>query len=283
MKNVHVIPTEKESTGYILGKCIKELSDVKIGQFVKTHYMLFDKEYFQPQSIYITSDEEIKEGDWCLGMDGIFQYKGKVNLPDVELPKKIILTTDQDLIADGVQAIDDEFLEWFVKNPSCESVEVHKNPFYEESNYKHYKIIIPQEETKLINNCPKCGLDLVEREGSKPVCHRVDCGGIILSNETLREWELKKEPKQEMAGKAFYESADKVIVVKRQETLEEAAEKYAISSFDSLLKDVDDHFIAGAKWQAERMYSLADLEVAFFEGRKKNSTFVELFEQFKKK
>jgi hypothetical protein len=41
----------------------------------------------------------------------------------------------------------------------------------------------------------------------------------------------------------------------KKETLEEAAEKYAIRSFDSLLKDVDDHFIAGAKWQAERMYS----------------------------
>jgi hypothetical protein len=141
MKNVHVIPIEKESTGYILGKCIKELSDVKIGQFVKTHYMLFDKEYFQPQSIYITSDEDIKEEDWCLGMDGIFQYKGKVNLPDVELPKKIILTTDQDLIADGVQSIDDEFLEWFVKNPICESVVVVNDEYVD-----LYKIITPEEE-----------------------------------------------------------------------------------------------------------------------------------------
>jgi hypothetical protein len=30
--------------------------------------------------------------------------------------KKIILTTDLDLIKDGVQSIDNEFLEWFVKN-----------------------------------------------------------------------------------------------------------------------------------------------------------------------
>jgi hypothetical protein len=37
---------------------------------------------------------------------------------------KIILTTDQDLIKDGVQAIDDEFLEWFVNNTSCEEVEI---------------------------------------------------------------------------------------------------------------------------------------------------------------
>ena len=40
--------------------------------------------------------------------------------------KKIILTTDKELIKDGVQAIDDDFLEWFVKNPSCEEVETVK-------------------------------------------------------------------------------------------------------------------------------------------------------------
>jgi hypothetical protein len=108
MKNIHLLPTEKPSTLSIIDS-----------------ELVFSKEYFiNPQHIYITSDEDIKEGDWCLGMDGIFQYKGKVNLPDVELPKKIILTTDQELIADGVQAIDDDFLEWFVKNPTCESVEV---------------------------------------------------------------------------------------------------------------------------------------------------------------
>jgi hypothetical protein len=71
--------------------------------------------------------------------------------------KKIILTTDQDLIKDGVQAIDDEFLEWFVKNPSCEEVEVKKQyvtPLGDivdtcyDNERLNYKIIIPQEETK---------------------------------------------------------------------------------------------------------------------------------------
>jgi len=33
---------------------------------------------------------------------------------------KVILTTNDLLIKDGVQAIDDEFLEWIVKNPSCQ-------------------------------------------------------------------------------------------------------------------------------------------------------------------
>ena len=81
----------------------------------------------------------------------------------------------------------------------------------------------------------------------------------------------------------------------KKETLEEAAEKYAIRSFDSLLKDVDDHFIAGAKWQQERMYSEEDLKIAFDAGESFGSlpfssmstsnrlSKEEWFEQFKKK
>jgi hypothetical protein len=178
MKNVHVIPTEKASKGKLVKG--KNLHFYKDG--LSKEYLDIDEEF---QHIYITDDSEIKEGDWCLGMDGIFQYKGKVNLPDVELPKKIILTTDQDLIADGVQAIDDDFLEWFVKNPTCESVEV-KN--------------ISIKVVKGYNN------------NGEIDCYYTNGYEIILPQE---------EPKQEMAGKAFYESADKVIVVKRQERLKD--------------------------------------------------------------
>ena len=73
--------------------------------------------------------------------------------------KKIILTTDQDLIADGIQAISDEFINWFVKNPSCEEVEVSdyiKQIGWESDengrdmilNKRFYEIIIPKEEPK---------------------------------------------------------------------------------------------------------------------------------------
>ena len=69
---------------------------------------------------------------------------------------KVILTTNNLLIKDGVQVIDDEFLEWFVKNPSCEEVEVKDvyKTFLEGdkrsvSNFRNrYKIIIPKEEPK---------------------------------------------------------------------------------------------------------------------------------------
>jgi hypothetical protein len=60
------------------------------------------------------------------------------------------LTTNNLLIKTGVQAIDDEFLEWFVKNPSCEWVEVESmiNMIQFTPREFIYKIIIPQEEPK---------------------------------------------------------------------------------------------------------------------------------------
>ena len=89
---------------------------------------------YTPNNIYITNDDEIKEGDYTLMFDDfgrLFlcdkpqQYLGieKGHHLNKGL-RKIILTTDGDLIKDGIQSIDDEFLEWFVKNPSCEEVEV---------------------------------------------------------------------------------------------------------------------------------------------------------------
>ncbi len=168
MKNIHVLPAEKPSNGYILGKCIKELSDVKIGQLVKTYYLMFDEEYFQPQNIYITSGaEDINENDYIITKDGRLVQVSYLLSKDLEDASKVILTTDQDLIKDGVQAIDDEFLEWFVKNPSCEEVMLWRfhgmNTSIAEvnaisgdgslnwqgkSDLRDYKIIIPEEEPK---------------------------------------------------------------------------------------------------------------------------------------
>jgi hypothetical protein len=79
----------------------------------------------------------------------------------------------------------------------------------------------------------------------------------------------------------------------KQETLEEAAEKYASISFNK--QDLYDGFIAGAKWQAERMYSEEDMREAFIAGGNSqieedddygteyDAYMEEWFEQFKKK
>jgi hypothetical protein len=136
MKNIYVLPTDKPSRLYLHSN--NELQ-------LRTNIIRTSEDYLGTnQNIFITSDEEIKEGvdQWYLDKflnkpmnSGGAQYGEKQNV--------IILTTDLQLIADGVQSIDDEFLEWFVKNPSCESVEV-KN--YKSSEYPlNYKIIIPRE------------------------------------------------------------------------------------------------------------------------------------------
>jgi hypothetical protein len=144
MNNIHILPTDNPSRLHLW-------TDEK-----STRLELCELEYSHTrntQNIYITSDEEIKEGDWGYSeMDGIGTWCGPI-LKHEGFPKKIILTTDQDLIKDGVQAIDDDFLEWFVKNPNCERVEVIKT--FEDytivggkSDEIYYKITIPKEEPK---------------------------------------------------------------------------------------------------------------------------------------
>lgn len=148
MKNIHVLPTDKPSRLYLT-----------------TKEYIFEKEYSlstdecQNKHIYITSDEtaypyalhyqkEVLKIRAVGANSGELYHDKGFSYPDQ--CKKIILTTDQDLIKDGVQAIDDEFLEWFVKNPSCESVEIEKmfNVVQFTSREFIYKIIIPKEEAK---------------------------------------------------------------------------------------------------------------------------------------
>ena len=153
MKNIHILPTDKESRLWTNN--------------LKRRLVLDEFPFHHPtniaKNIYITSDEEIKEGDWCYDkvLNLIFQTDNHTDFKyanQTDNVLKIILTTDQDLIKDGVQSIDDEFLEWFVKNPSCEFVEVIKDLFQVNQNnpvlkgstalVKQHKIIIPQEEPK---------------------------------------------------------------------------------------------------------------------------------------
>lgn len=152
MKNLYLLPTDKPSKLYkVKGKYhIDEypVQSVNAGN----------------QHIYITNESDIKENDYVIvscsevnieevrivtgyyNEQFLFDDKSQIHM---DYCKKIILTTDEDLIQNGVQAIDDDFLEWFVKNPSCEEVEIklllsdNGNVFY------GYKIIILQEEIEL--------------------------------------------------------------------------------------------------------------------------------------
>jgi hypothetical protein len=175
MKNIHVLPTEKRSNLFkdINGKLgfHKNWIEIPIGRI--------------NQNIYITNSEKPKAGEWSL-------YENKIHkcIEDIigDEFKKIILTTDQDLIADGVQAINDEFLEWFVKNPSCEEVEVEreKSIGYTEDRarvfYGKLKIIIPKEIGFKVENGKKTETFYLKQE---PKQEKICTGCGTLSSEEL--------------------------------------------------------------------------------------------------
>jgi len=177
MQNLFLLPTKKPSRLHLWF----DINGTRL-EFCELEY----SHTRNTQHIYITSDEEIKEGDWVVENHTFKRepYVGKCFYPKNDGTvtddvikrdllsvnceghyetlarkhncKKIILTTDPDLIEDGVQTIDDEFLEWFMSNLSCEFVETKLVEFevdmglgdecIEQGNY--YKIILPEEETK---------------------------------------------------------------------------------------------------------------------------------------
>lgn len=134
MKNIHIIPTDKP-TKLIQKRITKE---IKLSSL--NNPQLWDNIH-----IYITNDDIVEDG-YAFNSFNNTVYKivpnnssrevlaHPNNLPLCAINKehyyKIILTTDQDLIKDGVQVIDDKFLEYFVNNPSCEFVEIERNEIF---------------------------------------------------------------------------------------------------------------------------------------------------------
>jgi hypothetical protein len=152
MKNIHIIPTDKLSRLHTYKGVLNLAADEFVAPTIVKNDLI-------NLNIYITDDSEIKEGDWVYNSLIITfapQIHQMPNHPikgqwwdeeELSTTKKIILTDNKDLIKDGIQAIDDEFLEWFVKNPSCENVKIESWQTKGEWNLD-YKIIIPQEEPK---------------------------------------------------------------------------------------------------------------------------------------
>ncbi len=150
MKNIHVLPTDKPS---------------KIGKFLDTNSLILRSDKDIPRgenvNIYITSDEEdINENDSIVTADGRLVKVSYLLSKDLEGASKVILTTDPNLIEDGVQSIDDEFLQWFCsKNGQINFVEVKRledgqyvdrlpDGSVIEGIYENYEAIIPQEKPK---------------------------------------------------------------------------------------------------------------------------------------
>ena len=242
MKNIHVLPTDKPS------RLSKDEND-RIWLSINFEYGINDN---NKQNIYITSSNDIGVGDYYYLPRLNSIYKCIEDAAGLNLERrlgvgKIVLTTDPELINDGVQGIDDEFLNWFINNPGCDYVKVEVTeisciiPNF--GDVDKYRIVIPKEEPKQKS--------LVEKMIPLQLKYNLD--------------------------------------MMKQETLEQAAEKYA-KQFDyaeDSSPNID--FIEGAKWQQERNYSEEEVLELLLKMNEWPTTFVseeevkEWFEQFKKK
>jgi hypothetical protein len=194
--------------------------------------------------LYIISDtENVNENCWII-TDGKLVQVSYLLSNEVARGYKVILTTNKLLIKDGVQAIDDEFLEWFLNKTNnsdkpVDIVEVIKTapirPFG-----SLYKIIIPKEE-------PKSHIEYINTD---------DFTSMIYNPQ--------EEPKQECTCTdeclGYLTQNCKGIDEPKQETLEEAAERFVNNT---RLKNPKSLFCEGAKWQQEqdkKLYSEEEVE-----------------------
>lgn len=123
--------------------------------------------------IYITSDEPIVLSswymDWKLG-------KVKQSIQNDYLTgcfenyKKIVLTTDPKLIEDGIQELNEEFLQWFLENQYCENVGVKVGGMDHNLIWstRKYSVVLPSPQPIISYTNP---LDFTEMVYDSPECN----------------------------------------------------------------------------------------------------------------
>ena len=246
MKNIHVLPTDKPSRLHITSK----LDLYPNGVSRKPQGLC------KNQHIYITTDEEIKPNTYCL-INGVLckteiregkivsrQLTGGATMDICKSEYlEIILTTDQDLIEDGVQAIDDEFLEWFIQNPTCENIPIIMTTVSKESTYKtnigfeSWRKEVPKQE---------CDANVLTCLNEKCICksEKIKTGYTASETELIGVQITLKDGSQQF--------------IPKQETLEEAAHRilteYGIKSIGQSIGviKVQELMVEMAKWQQEQ-------------------------------
>lgn len=281
MKNIHILPTDKPSRLY--------LDENKKLQYIP----VVQHNYNSCVNIYITSDEEIKVGDWVI--HEIFnkfplkferEHDGAVLLSRIDIDtcsrlslkdcKKIVLTSDQELINLNIQEVPQIFLKWFIKNTTCEYVDVQKmlqkrwgTEWYDLPNqiegrepegiYRNiYRIILPKEENIFLER----GITIIDLSRQKLDGHHPDYTALL---KPVGDEEDNNYQDSLCCFKMEYEAF--------RNLTKGAAEHWVFninggkwSNNDDTAGDNYDSFMAGAKWQEEKSYTEDHLREAYFQG-----------------
>ena len=218
--------------------------------------------------LYIISDtENVNKNCWIITDERLVQVSYLLS-NEVARGYKVILTTNKLLIKDGVQEIDDEFLRWFVKNPSCEYVNIQKEKHL---ICKHCDSLHSAYGDGI--NCDVCrkqSQPYLKTLSYKIIIPKEDLSyttkmGVKIPDELVRATMIpkkyfgrKEEPKQEtLPNEAIQKSMhlDAEMAYKslpKQETLDEAAENYCKGMYKYNLDVYINIFKQGTKWQAEQ-------------------------------
>jgi hypothetical protein len=256
---------------------------------MKNLYKIDDELYI------ISNTENVNENCWIITNGKLVQVSYLLS-NEVAKGNKIILTTNKLLIKDGIQAIDDEFLQWFIENQSCEKVEV-VDLLAEQFGYI---IIIPKEEPKQENKVLVEMQQILRRDSkfmghyeSCDLCHYNAFFKYLYNGEILYRCQGHKIVNINNLKSKFGFGSEEP----KQETLEEAADKLSDELHAVFEMNNEDAFLwilnilnKGATWQAERMYSEEEVKHLInslvkdcYFMQEPNQNVSEWFEQFKKK
>ncbi len=221
MKNVHLLQTEVYPAKLQLDRDYGTLT-------IFDEPCVSNGQDFVGANLYITSNEEIQIDEWCFEIYNrestavaprfidennntwwLRQINMSVSADDANC-KKIILTTDVRLIKDGVQAIDDEFLDWFIKNQKREIPIITTTV----NNESHYTTNIgfeswrkePKQETleevalrQLFKNRSNCYADTgrFENDGSYSEGEVIQAMDEDCFINTIKEWQQERSYSEE--------------------------------------------------------------------------------------
>lgn len=134
MKNIVLLPSnEKTRLVRVFTDALRENFVLKLDTEVNDSF----KEYV---NLYIISyDDNLELGGYHFNSKYGDELQ-KTNQRDIDSRKyweavdyyisKILLTTDLELVKDGIQEVPESFLNWFLENPSCEYVELKQEKLH---------------------------------------------------------------------------------------------------------------------------------------------------------
>ena len=127
MKNIYLLNTEMPTEGIVIGR----ISGVSFTEYreelIKLPVETFRGNYYEPVNIYITSDDKIELNDYIVDNWQVEKWKDRSSLLG---KKKVIMTTDKQLISEGIQEIDGRFLDWIIQNHDINYIKMEE--YYDE-------------------------------------------------------------------------------------------------------------------------------------------------------